>query len=405
MGYFKDTLKGVSWMGGLRATTRLFAFIKIAILARILSPSQFGLFGIALLILSLLETLTETGINIFLIQEKEELEKYNDTAWFVSIIRGALISGLIFIFAKLIVIFFRSPDAYSLLLLISLVPLLRGFINPAIVKYQKELKFNKEFLLKASIYTLDALVAILLALITRSASSLVWGMIAGVVFEIAISHIFIRPKPKLSLEKAKLNKVVSRGKWITMAGIFEYLFREGDDIVVGKLLNTTALGIYQVAYKISTLPITEVADTVIKVTLPVYVKISDEKARLRKAFTKTMLVVLAITLPFGIILYIFSREVVLLLLGPNWISAVSVLKILAGFGVIRALTITTHPLFLAVKKQNYLTATTLVGIFGLAITIFPLVSAYGIEVAGLSALIGSILAIPLYIYYTLHILT
>ena len=405
MGYFKDTLKGVSWMGGLRATTRLFAFIKIAILARILSPSQFGLFGIALLILSLLETLTETGINIFLIQEKEELEKYNDTAWFVSIIRGALISSLIFIFAKLIVIFFRSPDAYSLLLLISLVPLLRGFINPAIVKYQKELKFNKEFLLKASIYTLDALVAILLALITRSASSLVWGMIAGVVFEIAISHLFIRPKPKLSLEKAKLNKVVNRGKWITMAGIFEYLFREGDDIVVGKLLNTTALGIYQVAYKISTLPITEVADTVIKVTLPVYVKISDEKARLRKAFTKTMLVVLAITLPIGLILYIFSREVVLLLLGPNWISAVSVLKILAGFGVIRALTITTHPLFLAVKKQNYLTATTLVGIFGLAITIFPLVGTYGIEGAGLSALIGSILAIPLYIYYTLHILT
>ena len=405
MGYFKDTLKGVSWMGGLRATTRLFAFIKIAILARILSPSQFGLFGIALLILSLLETLTETGINIFLIQEKEELEKYNDTAWFVSIIRGALISSLIFIFAKLIVIFFRSPDAYSLLLLISLVPLLRGFINPAIVKYQKELKFNKEFLLKASIYTLDALVAILLALITRSASSLVWGMIAGVVFEIAISHLFIRPKPKLSLEKAKLNKVVNRGKWITMAGIFEYLFREGDDIVVGKLLNTTALGIYQVAYKISTLPITEVADTVIKVTLPVYVKIADQKARLRKAFSKTMLVVLAITLPFGIILYIFSREVVLLLLGPNWISAVSVLKILAGFGVIRALTITTHPLFLAVKKQNYLTATTLVGIFGLAITIFPLVGTYGIEGAGLSALIGSILAIPLYIYYTLHILT
>ncbi len=352
-----------------------------------------------------METLTETGINIFLIQEKEELEKYNDTAWFVSIIRGALISGLIFIFAKLIVIFFRSPDAYSLLLLISLVPLLRGFINPAIVKYQKELKFNKEFLLKASIYTLDALVAILLALITRSASSLVWGMIAGVVFEIAISHLFIRPKPKLSLEKAKLNKVVNRGKWITMAGIFEYLFREGDDIVVGKLLNTTALGIYQVAYKISTLPITEVADTVIKVTLPVYVKISDEKARLRKAFTKTMLVVLAITLPIGLILYIFSREVVLLLLGPNWISAVSVLKILAGFGVIRALTITTHPLFLAVKKQNYLTATTLVGIFGLAITIFPLVGTYGIEGAGLSALIGSILAIPLYIYYTLHILT
>lgn len=391
-------------MGGLRASTRVLAFAKIAILARILTPSQFGLFGIALLVLALLETLTETGINIFLIQEKAELKEYNDTAWLVSIIRGVLISGLIFFSAKTTAVFFNSPESYKLLLLIALAPLLRGFINPSIVKYQKELMFNKEFFLKGSIYALDALVAIFLAVTTRSASALVWGMIAGVTFEVLISHLLIKPRPKLSFERAKLKKVVNRGKWITMAGIFEYLFKEGDDIVVGKLLSSASLGIYQVAYKISTLPITEVADTIIKVTLPVYVKISDQKARLRNAFIKTILVVLAITLPFGLVLYLFPTQVVLILLGSNWLSAVGVLKILAGFGVIRALTITTHPLFLSLKKQNYLTATTLVGITGLAVTIIPLVNSYGIEGAGLSALIGSILAVPLYIYFTLRII-
>jgi len=93
-------------MGGLRVSTRLLAFVKIAILARILTPSQFGLFGIALLVLAFLETMTESGINIFLIQEKAKLERYNDTAWLVSIFRGLLISLIIFLSADAISSFF-----------------------------------------------------------------------------------------------------------------------------------------------------------------------------------------------------------------------------------------------------------------------------------------------------------
>ena len=405
MGYFKDTLRGVSWMGGLRVSTRLLAFVKIAILARILTPSQFGLFGIALLVLAFLETMTESGINIFLIQEKAKLEKYNDTAWLVSIFRGLLISLIIFLSANAISSFFKSGEARNLILLISLIPLVRGFINPAIVKFQKELRFNYEFLIRLSIYSLDALVAVFLALITRSAVSLVWGMLAGVILEVIISHVFIKPKPRFNFEIEKIKKVFHRGKWITLAGIFQYLFKQGDDIVVGRLLNASALGLYQVAYKISTLPITEVADTVIKVTFPVYVKISDDKKRLRKAFFKTALAVFAVTFPFGLIIFMFSKEVILILLGPNWLGAVGVLKVLAAFGVIRALSITANPLFLSLKKQNYLTVVTFVGIVGLAATIFPLIASYGIIGAALSALIGAIVAMPVYLYYTFRILT
>lgn len=392
-------------MGGLRAATRLMAFIKIAILARILVPEQFGLFGIALLVLAFLETLSETGINIFLIQEKAKLEKYNDTAWLVSIFRGLLISLIILLGANAISSFFKSEDARNLILLISLIPLVRGFINPAIVKFQKELRFNYEFLIRLSIYSLDALVAVFLALITRSATSLVWGMLAGVILEVLISHVFIKPRPKFRFETEKVKKVFHRGKWVTLAGIFQYLFKQGDDIVVGRFLNASALGLYQVAYKISTLPITEVADTVIKVTLPIYVKISDDKKRLRKAFFKTSFVIFAVTFPFGLFLFLFSKEVILILLGPNWLGAVGVLKVLAAFGVIRALSITANPLFLSLKKQNYLTVVTFVGIVGLAATIFPLIASYGIVGAAAAALIGAIVAMPVYLYYTFRILT
>ena len=92
MGYSRDAFKGVSWMSGFRIVSRGVAFLKMAVIARILSPAQFGIYGIATLVLALLEILTETGINIILIQSKNEIDEYNNSAWVVSIIRGTFIS-------------------------------------------------------------------------------------------------------------------------------------------------------------------------------------------------------------------------------------------------------------------------------------------------------------------------
>ena len=100
MGYTKQALKGITWIGFFRVATRGISYIRIIILARILTPSQFGTADIALLILSITEVFTETGINIFLIQQKEKIDKYVNTAWIVSIIRGLLIALVIFISAS-----------------------------------------------------------------------------------------------------------------------------------------------------------------------------------------------------------------------------------------------------------------------------------------------------------------
>lgn len=399
MGYFKDTLKGLSWMGGLRGTTRALAFIKILILARILSPSEFGLFGIAVLFLSLLEIISETGVNIFLIQEEDDIDSFIDTAWIVSIVRGILIALVLFCFSPAISRFFNSPQSLNVLLLISLAPLIRGFINPSVVKLQKNLLFAKEFIFRFLIYFLDASVAIIVALITHSAISLVYGLLAGALFEVCASHLFIKPGPKLRFVKDKLKLIIKRGKWVTFAGTFNYLFENIDDAVVGRLLNTAYLGTYQMAYKVSSLPMTEVSDVIQKVTFPVYTKIAEDKERLKKAFIKSLFATILLVLPIGLILFFFSREAVLILLGPKWLSVVPVIKVLSFFGVVRSITETTYPLFLSLKKQNYVSAITLFSILGLAITIFPLVKNFDIVGAGISSLIGSLFAIPITVYF------
>ena len=87
MGYTRDVIKGVSWLGGIRVSTRALVLIKTLIIARILTPSQFGVFGIAILLLTFIEIVTETGINIFLVQNREKVDKYLGTAWIISIAR------------------------------------------------------------------------------------------------------------------------------------------------------------------------------------------------------------------------------------------------------------------------------------------------------------------------------
>lgn len=404
MGYLKDAVRGISWMGALRASTRAVTFLKILILARILTPNEFGIFGIAMLVLAFLEIITETGINIFLIQEKADLKEYNDTAWVVSIGRGILMSLFLFLSAPLVVLFFKSPEAKPILFLTALIPLVRGFINPAIVRFQKELQFNKEFALRVSLFTLDAAVAIFLGMVTKSAASFVWGMLAAAAVEVFYSLVFMRPQPTFQYDGQKAKEVVNRGKWITLAGFFNYLFENVDDTAVGRLINTSALGIYQVAYKISGLPLSEVADVVSKVTFPVYVKISGDGKRLKEAFVKTFLAISALVLPIGAILYFATDKIVLLLLGSKWASAIPVVRILAFFGVLRGIIYSIYPLFLSLKKQAYVMAVTLSGIVGLGIFIIPMVQRFGVLGAAYAAFIGVIFSLPVAAYLTWVIL-
>ena len=404
MGYLKESIKGVGWMGALRTVTRLLAFAKIAILARILVPEQFGLFGIASLILAFLEILTATGINVFFIQGEGKIKDYLNTAWIVSITRGCVISLIVFLASTPVALFFNAPGSLNLIRLIAVVPIIRGFVNPAVISYRKRLLFNKEFYFRSLLFLIESLFTVSFVLITRNVSSLVVGMIAGGFFEVILSFALFTERPRLSFEIEKVKKVIKRGKWVTMAGIFNYLFENGDDAVVGRLLNTGALGYYQVAYKISTLPISEVRQTVVKVAFPVYSRISGDKERLKKAYIKTLLTISVFATILGLFIFFFAGNVVLILLGSNWLRIVPVLKVLSIFGILKAIITSSYPVFNSVKKQEYVAYATFVNLVIMALTIIPFVKNYGIVGAGYSAIIGTAASLPFILIYLARIL-
>lgn len=399
MGYTKTAFSGTSWMSFYKIFYRIISFLRIAVLARLLVPSQFGLFGIATLFLNFLEILTETGVNIVLVQVKEQIEEFIDSAWVVSIIRGVILFVIILISAPIVASFFKTPQALEIIMLISLVPLIRGFINPAEVKLQKDLKFKYEFVFRSSIFFVDSMVAIFFIFVTHSVYGLVLGLLAGAIFEVITSFIFIKPTPKLRFNKQYVNEILHKGKWVTSYGILGYFGDQGDNIVVGKLLGTSSLGIYQMIYKISILPLSEISDAVNRVVFPIYVKIEGDKTRLKKAFLKTSLLTTFLITILGLIIFLFPKEIILIVLGEKWVSGADVLRILSIYGILRALTASIASLFLAVNKQNYVTVMSFIRFVILIVTIFPLVIKFGIIGAAYSVLLSVLVEIPVVVYY------
>lgn len=397
MGYIKDTVKGISWMTALEGLTKAVAVGKIAILARILTPSQFGSYGIALLVLGLLEVLTETGINVFLIQEKDDAQNYLNSAWVVSIIRGILIAVLIIAISPFILIFFKTPEVGNLLYLVAAVAFVRGFINPMEVFFQKKLEFMKVFIFQGSLYLVDAAVAITLGILTHSEAAMIISMITAAIIEVILSFVIFKDMPVLRFEKDKFAKVIHSGKWITGAGIFGYVFQNIDNVVVGRFLGTTSLGFYQQAYSISTLPVSGVSDIFSKVMFPVFVKMSGELSELKKAFYKALIAVFSLALVFGIVVLFFSKPIILIFLGPNWLVIEPVLKILAIFGVSKSILNSTYSLFLSLKMQKAVMLSEFFGIIGMAIAIYPMVMKFGIVGAGYSAIIAVACSLPVVI--------
>ena len=157
------------------------------------------------------------------------------------------------------------------------------------------------------------------------------------------------------------------------------------------------------AYTISIIPITEITDVFSRVTFPVYAKIEHDRSRLKRAFLKTIVIISILTIPFGVVLFFFSHQLVYIILGNKWSPITVVLPMLAISAVIRAIFGFSATLFLAVNKQEYVSIITFASILGLAFSIVPLVYSYGIRGAGMSSLIGVGLSFPLILYFLVKI--
>lgn len=367
------------WAFALRITDRLFGLARTIVLARLLSPNDFGLFGIALLGLSALNTFSQTGFQQALIQKKGDIKPYLDTAWTVHVIRGFALAGILFVIAPYVATFFGEPRAVGLLRVLGLSAIFQGLTNIGVVYFQKELEFHKRFIYMFSGTLADLGVAIPAALILRNAWALVFGLLAGNFVRMVVSYLIHAYKPMLHLNKRKCRELYRFGKWILANNVVLFLATFGGDIYLGKVLGLTALGLYQMAFRISNLAATEFAKTLSLVMFPTYAKIQHEISALKKAFLETLQITLFVSLPFAVLIWILATDFVPLFLGEAWVPMVPTLRLLTILVILRPLIGSGGALFRAIGRPqiDFWVNFTRVGVVGA--TLYPLTALYGIN--------------------------
>jgi len=368
----QKVIKGGFWVFFLRIVNRGFSLIRLIILARILSPNDFGLMGIALLTMSTLETFSQTGFQQALIQKKEDIKSYLNSAWTVLILRGSILFIILYFIAPYAAIFFNSPEAKPIIQVIGFAILVRALTNIGVIYFQKELEFRKQFIYQFSGTLADFVVAVSAVLILKNVWALVFGLLAGNVVRCLVSYLIHPYKPRLSADLGKAKELFGFGKWIMGSSIIIFLITQGDDIFVGKLLGVTALGFYQLAYRISNMPATEITHVISQVTFPAYSKLQDNIPKLREAYLKVLKLTAFLSFPIAGLIFVLAPDFTKIFLGEKWMQMVPAMQVLCIFGVTRSLNATTGPIFQAVGKPSILTKISLSQLIFLAAIIYPL---------------------------------
>lgn len=371
-------VRGGIWVFALRITNRGLGFIRTIMLARLLAPADFGLLGIAMLAIATLESFSQTGFQAALIQKKEDVESYLDTAWTVSAIRGILLFLILYFTAPIIAKFFNSSQATLVIKVIAVSTLLSGFRNIGILFFQRELEFNKQFVYSLSATLTDLTVSISLAFILRNVWALVFGGLAANFIRLFLSYILHPYRPRIRVEPGEFNELLGFGRWILGSSILIFLITQGDDIFVGKMLGVTALGLYQMAYLISNLPATEITHVISQVTFPAYSKLKGDMPKLKEAYLKVLQLTAFISIPLAGGIFILAPEFTKIFLGDQWMPMVSAMQLLALAGLLRSITSTMSPVFSAVKRPDIGTKHQAIRLFFLAVLIYPLTIRWGL---------------------------
>lgn len=392
-------VNGSIWLFSVRFINRFMTLVRTVILARLLSPNDFGLMGIAILTLLGVDSFTDTGFYQALVHKKGKVARYLDAAWTMQFFRCMfLFTILFFAAAPLAAIIFKTPQASSIIRVISFAMIFQALNNIGIVYFQKELMFRKQFKFELSIIVTDISVSVILAFLLRNVWALVFGVLAGHLIRLFMSYYLHPYRPKFNFDFKKINELFHYGKWILTSAIFMFLMMQGDNIFVGAFMGATLLGFYLMAYKISEIPTTEVTNVISKVAFPAFTKISDAPARLKSAYLKILKLTAFFSFPISTLIFFLAAEITTIFLGDIWEPIILPLKVLVVAALLRSLASTVSPVFNAIGRPNLDTRWLVARLIIMALLIYPLGAAFGLAGVALAVLLGIFLSAIGYFY-------
>jgi O-antigen/teichoic acid export membrane protein len=348
------------------------------ILARLLSPVDFGILGLAMLSINALNVFSETGIESALIQRDKVGRAELNTVWTMTIIRGVVLFVILFLSAGWLASYFDNATLEPVLKVMAVTFLIGGCTNIGIVFFQKDLEFKKKAILESMADIVGTVIAILLALYLRNVWALVMGSIAWVTVKCVVSYRLHSYRPQLQWNWNITLGLLSFGKHIFLINLIAFIITNVDDALVGKLLGLNMLGFYVLAFSISSIPVSSLSAVLSRIFFPAYAKIQNNPDRIVEAFGQIFETVMLILLPLTSLMITLAPNFTAVFLGEKWLLMVPALQVLCFFGLFRCISGLFYPLHLALNRPDIQTKIKSFDLVTFLILIYPLTLNWGI---------------------------
>lgn len=333
----KQMTVGIFFTAIAKYSNIFISLIVTAILARILTPEEFGIVAIATVIIVFFNMLTEIGIGPAIIQNKElnneDLSNiFSFTIWF-----GLILTILFVLLANPIAIYYKTPILENISYYLSIAIFFNSvqIVPNALIYKDKNFKFIalRSFLIQV----LAGIIAIISVFLGFGIYALLINPILSSILLFIISYIKKPIKFKLLFKFKALNKILAFSLYQFLFNLINYFSRNLDKLIIGKYLNNTMLGYYEKSYRLMMLPLQTITHVVSPVMHPVFSDMQNDYKKLSDSYLKIVKLLAYIGFPLSVLLFFTSRELVLLIFGMQWEKSIPSFEILSfsvGFQII-----------------------------------------------------------------------
>lgn len=372
-----QVITGSFWIFGANLISRGVSLLSTLFLAKLLTPDDFGVIGYGFLIVSAIGLIREMGFNSALIYQKNEIEKAASASLIFIFLWSMCLYLIVFVFAPIAAAFFREARLVGLLRVLTISLVLNSLSSIPMSLMSKEIDFKRRVIPEVLNLLVYGIVTVVFAYLDFNYWAFVIGVLSADTVQL-ISAILLRPIRMYRIVDFRILRELFRfGKNILGLNVLNFGIRNIDDFVVGRMLGTVQLGIYNFAYRIANIPATNITNVIGKVLYPGFVKIADNTQRLREAFLKSLQYVTFLTIPVTLYIILIIPDVVHLFF-PKWVAAIVPIQLIAYFGGVRSIGSGTGSVVLAKGKPELLLPVSLTQLVVLALFLYPVTRFWGL---------------------------
>jgi teichuronic acid exporter len=390
--------KSFLWDFGGKIGNQLISFAIGIILARLLSPQDYGLIGMSMVFISLTGVFTNLGLSSALIQRKEPTEAHYSSSFYLNVFSAVILFLLFFILAPYIANYFNESKITSLVRVLSLTLIINSLTVVQDVRYRKKMLFKVLTQARISSMIVSGTVGLSMAFYGYGVWSLVFqNLIGGVVTSIILWY-YSDWRPKLLFQWEALKDLWNYGFKMFLSGLLDTFYSQLSTLAIAKLFSAKELGLFTRANSLNRFVIKYSSESVGAVTFPAMANLQHNLKELVNLGKKAEITVAFVSFGLLGLLYVTSEPLILFLLGEKWRESIDIYKILSLSGFAYPISAASLNFIKAVgKSDSFLKVEVwkkIVGVMGLIIGFY-----FGLNGYLYSLIVTGFIAVGLNMYY------